>query len=60
MGNMSLSFRSGTIPPYCMLQFLPFINIGVNHLCDSIVIVLNKILTKKYEIFVFTCMSCDH
>ncbi len=32
-----------TIPPYCGLQFLLFISIGVNRLCISIVIVLNKI-----------------
>ncbi len=28
--------EGGTIPPYCVLQFLPFISIGVNHLCISI------------------------
>ncbi len=49
MGNMALSFilEGGTIPPYCALQFLPFINIGVNRLCISIDFVLNKTLTKK-------------
>ncbi len=26
-----------TIPPYCALQFIPFISIGVKHLCISIV-----------------------
>ncbi len=26
----------GTIPTYCVLQFLPFISIGVNSLCISI------------------------
>ncbi len=44
----------------CTLQFLPFVSIGVNHLCTSIIIALNKTLTKKYEIFLFTCTSCDH
>ncbi len=33
--RLSLSFR-GTIPPYRLLQFLPFINIEVNSLCISI------------------------
>ncbi len=47
--------EDGTIPPYCMLQFLPFISKAVNHLCIAIVFVLNKILV-KYEIFLFTCM----
>ncbi len=28
--------EGGTILPYCALQFLPFISIGVNHLCISI------------------------
>ncbi len=52
--------EGGTIPPYCALQFLPLISIGVNRLCISIVFVLNKTLTKKDEIFLFTCMPCDH
>ncbi len=30
-------FEGGTIPPYCALQFLPFISIGVKRLCISIV-----------------------
>ncbi len=30
--------EGGTILPYCALQFLPFISIGVNRLCISIVI----------------------
>ncbi len=29
--------EGGTIPPYCALQFLPFISIGVNRPCISIV-----------------------
>ncbi len=29
--------EGGTIPPYCALQFLPFIRIGVNLLFISIV-----------------------
>ncbi len=32
-----------------MLQILPFISIGVNRLCISIVFVLNKTLTKKIK-----------
>ncbi len=52
--------EGGTIPPFCALLFLPFISIGVNSLCSSIVFVLNKTLTKKDEIFLFTCMPCDH
>ncbi len=52
--------EGGTIPPYCVLQFIPIINIGVNRLCISIDFVLNKTLTKKDEIFLFTCMPCDH
>ncbi len=52
--------EGGTIPPYFALQFLPFISIGVNRLCISIVFVLNKTLTEKYEIFLFSCMPCDH
>ncbi len=52
--------EGGTIPPYCVLQFFPFISIGVNRLCISIGFLLNKTLTKKYEIFVFTCIPCDH
>ncbi len=55
-GNMS--FNPETIAK--QLQFLPFINIGVNHLCISIDFVLNKTLTKKDEIFLFTRMPCDH
>ncbi len=31
------NLEDGTIPPYCALQFLPFISIGVNRLCISIV-----------------------
>ncbi len=31
--------EGGTIPPYCMLQFLLFISIGSNRLCISIVFV---------------------
>ncbi len=34
--------QGGTIPPYCALQFPPFISLGVNRLCISIVFVLNK------------------
>ncbi len=60
MGNLALSFEGGTIPPYSVLLFLPFISIGVNRLCNFIVFVLNKTLTKKDEIFLFTCMTCDH
>ncbi len=52
--------EDGTIPQYCALEFLAFISIGVNSLCISIIFVLNKTLTKKDEIFVFTCMPCDH
>ncbi len=52
--------EGGTIPPYCAVQFLPFISIGVSRLCNFIVFVLNKTLTKKDEIFLFTCMPCDH
>ncbi len=33
--RLALSFRR-TIPPYCVLQFIPFISIGVNSLCISI------------------------
>ncbi len=33
--------EGGTIPPYCALQFLPFISIGVNHLCMSVVFDVN-------------------
>ncbi len=39
--------EGGTVPPYYALQFLPFINKGVNRLCISIDFVLNKTLTKK-------------
>ncbi len=60
MGNLALSIRRWDYSSYCSLQFLPFISIGVNHLCISIVFVLNKTLTKKDEIFLFTCMPCDH
>ncbi len=35
--------EGGTNPPYCALQFLPFISIGVNHLCISIVFVLSAL-----------------
>ncbi len=60
IGNLSLHLEGGTIPPYCALRFLLFISIGVNRLCISIVFVLNKTLTKKDEIFLFTCMQCDY
>ncbi len=49
--------EGGTFPPYCALQFLPIISIGVNRLFISMVFVLNKTLTKK--VFLFTCMPCD-
>ncbi len=52
MGNVALSF--------CALMFLPFISIGENRVFISIVFVLNKTLTKKDEIFLFTCMPCYH
>ncbi len=39
--------EGGTIPPYCALQFLPFISMGANRLCISIVFILYKTLTKN-------------
>ncbi len=47
-GGPTKSHKDRTILPYCTLQFLPFISIGVNHLYISIVFVLNKTVTKKY------------
>ncbi len=54
MGNMALSFRFfQTIYPYCVLQFLPFINIGMNRLCISIDFVCNKTFSKNIYIYFF-------
>ncbi len=39
--NWLFHLEDGTIHPYCTLQFLPFISIGVNRLCISIVFVLD-------------------
>ncbi len=48
--------EGGTIPPYCALQFLPFISKRGNRLCISIVIVLNKI---KY-LYLSACHGIIH
>ncbi len=37
ISNWLFHLKGGTIPPYCALQFLPFISIGVNRLCIYIV-----------------------
>ncbi len=50
--------EDGNIPPYFTLQFLPFINIGVNHLCISIDFVLNKTLTKKIQYLYLPAYKC--
>ncbi len=39
INNYLFHLKGGTIPPFCSLQFLPFISIGVNRLCISIVFV---------------------
>ncbi len=52
--------EGGTIPPYEWEKLQCAISIGVIRLCISIIIVLNKTLTKKDEHFLFTCMPCDH
>ncbi len=62
-GNLALSFRRWdyssilrvAVPPIHKYRSEPSLYFFV------IVFVLNKnTLTKKYEIFVFTCMPCDH
>ncbi len=37
INNWLFHLEGGTIPPYSALQFLPFVSIGVNRLCISIV-----------------------
>ncbi len=41
--------EGGTIPPYCVLQFLPFISIGVNRLCIYIDFGTRDFIQKHYQ-----------
>ncbi len=46
--------EGGTNPPYCALQFLPFLSIGVNHFCIYIVFVLSAFSGQSFY-FEFQC-----
>ncbi len=47
--------EGGTIPPYCALQFFPFISIGVNRLCISIVFVITHWLDYAIKQLIMCC-----
>ncbi len=52
--------EGGTIPPYCALHFLPFISIGVNCLCISIVFGCSHCLSLPIlsPHYCFSCSTC--
>ncbi len=47
--------EGGTMPPYCLLYLLPFISIGVNCLCISIVFEHTQSRNKFFDLHSQTC-----